>query len=180
MMWTMITTAVTGTPQTTKADQRKKATIIKRAQERIENENDASDEDNSDDEEGAKADLRKAERDEEAYGDDDKVNAGEFSDEDDAQIAKKTKKSSSAKKKRKRLPTTTTTGILQIHLLHLPIRIIPIKRNSRSQLLLLRKGRNLQQTKVHRRMNTVVCAKIYPIFKTPSSSTRLRKRLRLH
>ena len=73
----------------------------KNAQERIENENDASDEDNSDDEEGAKADLRKAERDEEAYGDDDKVNAGEFSDEDDAQIAKKTKKSSSAKKKKK-------------------------------------------------------------------------------
>ncbi len=74
----------------------------KNAQERIENENDASDEDNSDDEEGAKADLRKAERDEEAYGDDDKVNAGEFSDEDDAQIAKKTKKSSSAKKKKKK------------------------------------------------------------------------------
>ena len=73
----------------------------KNAQERIENENDASDEDNSDDEEGAKADLRRAERDEEAYGDDDKVNAGEFSDEDDAQIAKKTKKSSSAKKKKK-------------------------------------------------------------------------------
>ncbi len=74
----------------------------KNAQERIENENDASDEDNSDDEEGAKADLRKVERDEEAYGDDDKVNAGEFSDEDDAQIAKKTKKSSSAKKKKKK------------------------------------------------------------------------------
>ena len=74
----------------------------KNAQERIENENDASDEDNSDDEEGAKADLRKIERDEEAYGDDDKDNAGEFSDEDDAQIAKKTKKSSSAKKKKKK------------------------------------------------------------------------------
>ena len=74
----------------------------KNAQERIENENDASDEDNSDDEEGAKVDLRKAERNEEAYGDDDKVNAGEFSDEDDAQIAKKTKKSSSAKKKKKK------------------------------------------------------------------------------
>ena len=73
------------------------------AKERIENENDASDdEDNSDDEEGAKADARKADRDEEAYGDDDKVNAGEFSDEDEAQIARKIKKKSSSAKKKKK------------------------------------------------------------------------------